>query len=85
MDSAQMFWQVILGSSSFVKLSFRKHDARLGFVSIKDMPTMYFIPDQLAFIPGRDTSEEPEAVFLVMWDPGLCIYLYGSRSLTTHS
>jgi hypothetical protein len=49
------------------------------------MPTMYFIPDQLAFIPGRDTSEEPEAVFLVMWDPGLCIYLYGSRSLTTHS
>jgi hypothetical protein len=63
MDSALMFWQVILGSSGFVKLSFRKHDARLGFVSIKDMPTMYFIPDQLAFIPGRDTSQEPGCVF----------------------
>jgi hypothetical protein len=58
-----MFWQVILGSAGFVRLIFRKHDARLGFVIIKDISTMLFIPDQLTFIPGRDISQEPGCVF----------------------
>ena len=44
---------MILGSPGFVKLSFRRHDLKLGFVTIKEMPTMFFIPDHLAFIPGN--------------------------------
>jgi hypothetical protein len=44
---------VILGSPGFLKLSFRKHDAKIGFLTLKERAVMIIIPDELAFLPGK--------------------------------
>jgi len=43
---------VVLGSLGFLKFSLRKYDAKVGFMSVKDLPVMFIFPDDMALLPG---------------------------------